>query len=121
MGFGIPVDRAIRRFCGLPMAVIVLPMVTPRASVMRKTPGLIRNCLATLSMIGVAISANVSFTRNADIMLIPTSTRPKAFCGDFATRSSLKVRYSRSPERSIAATTENIPRRKKITLRLIDA
>ena len=102
------------------MAVIVLPMVTPKARVMRKTPGLIRSCLATLNMIGVAIRARVSFTRNADMMLIPTSTRPKAFCGDFATRSSLRVRYSSRPERSIAATTENIPSKKKITSRLID-
>ena len=76
--------------------------------------------MATLNIMGVAINANVSFTRNADIVLIPRRTNPKALCGDFATCSSLRVRYSRRPERSMAATTENIPSRKKITLRLID-
>jgi hypothetical protein len=44
-----------------------------------------------------------------------------ALWGDFARERVLRVRYSRRPDISIAATRENIPSRKKMTLRFIAA
>ena len=105
------------RFCGFPTGVRALPIVTPIASVISSTLGRILICLASPSMIGVATSARVSLTRNAERVLIPKSTMANALCGDFARPSIRIVTYSSSPEMSIAATSENIPRRKKMTSR----
>ena len=114
-------DRAMRRFCGFPTGVITLPIVTPSASVINKTLGLIRICFESPNIIGVAVRANVSLTRKAERRPIPNSTNAKARCGVLASLIILAVRYSRSPDSSIAATIENIPRRKKITSKLIEA
>ena len=111
----------MRRFWGFPTGVITLPIVTPSASVINRTLGLIRICLESPSIIGVAVRARVSLTRKAESRPIPNKTSARARCGVLESLTIRAVRYSRSPERSIAATIENIPRRKNITSRLMAA
>ena len=92
----------------------------PMANAISITVGRILICFERLNIIGVAISASVSFIRNAAIALIPAIISAKALPGVLAISIILSVEYSRSPERSMAATIVNIPIRKKITFRLTD-
>src|SRR5437879_8592046 len=61
-----------------------------------RTRGLIRICLESPNTIGVAVSASVSLTRNADRRPIPNSTNAKARCGVLA---SLKIGRASCRER----------------------
>src|SRR5437879_12587897 len=100
MGFGIPLDKAISRFWGFPTGVIALPIVTPSARVINRTLGLIRICLESPNIIGVAVRASVSLTRNAERRPIPNSTNAKASYGVLASLTILAGRYWSGPDSS---------------------
>ena len=74
-GAAIPLARAMRRFCGFPIGVTTLPVVTAKASVRRSGLGEMFSLLERVSMIGVPISARVSFIRKAEPKAKPKKVR----------------------------------------------
>lgn len=65
-GLDMPSLIAISRFCGLPIGLIVLPMVIANASDSNSTLGEIEFLLASRSIRGVPIIAMVSFISRAE-------------------------------------------------------
>jgi hypothetical protein len=111
----MPLARATSRFCGFPMGVAALPMVTEKAKVRRSGLDEIFIFFASEIMIGVPMSASVSFIRNALAAANPKKVRYKTSSGLLALNSSLVAKASKTPAISNAVTRVNILKRNKIT------
>ena len=73
-GLAMPPPMAIRRFWGLPIGLITLPVVTAKDRVSSSTRPSIRCLPASRSMSGVPTIARVSFISRADARPTPNST-----------------------------------------------
>ena len=74
-GAGIPLARAISRFRGLPIGVNALLIVIEKAKAMSRGFDEIRIFLARESIIGVPMSARVSFISTAAVKPKPKNGR----------------------------------------------
>ena len=119
-GNEIPLWIAIRRFCGFPMGVMVLPTEIPKASEMSKTTDRIPICFEMYIIRGIPSNAIVSFTKNAESIPIPKTNINNS---DLTSLALVNIRIAINfsiPDLSSAVTMLNIPNRNPITSRLID-
>jgi hypothetical protein len=76
-GNSIPLCREINKFCGLPIGVIMLPIVIPNANEINIGAGRMFIGFASPITMGVATRAIVSLMRNAAIKPITNKIKNK--------------------------------------------
>ena len=110
---------AISRFCGLPIGLTTLPIVTENASANSISFGDISCFLAIRSTIGVTMMAIVSFISTAEAPPKPNMINSIRESTEFACLKYLYAACARYPLSSSACPMINIPNRKNITSKLI--
>jgi len=91
-GLGTFPLMATSRFCGLPIGLITLPIVTEKANASNSSFGRIPVFLAICNTTGVPIIASVSFIRKADSRPAPNNIRSNRLSAVLARRNSLDER-----------------------------
>ena len=119
-GFPRPLYSATRRFCGFPIGLTTLPVVTAKQRV-RSRSFVERLCRdASERTIGVPMIARVSFIRKADRIPMEKMIAAIRVGGVCAMPKRREEMWRRYPLLNSASPTTNIPKRKTIISRFID-
>ncbi len=114
-------STAMRRFCGFPIGLITLPVVTANAREKSISLGEILYFLEKPRTSGVPIIARVSFIRIAERIPVEKSISKTSWSVDFALETIRFPSQARYPLLLSASPTQNAPKRKRSTSILIAA